>query len=378
MAENKRALMLASVASMIDQFNIPNIKMLQSLGYTVDVSADFSDPGNISVERAQDLRKELESDGVAVFDTPIPRALSPKRVAEAYRQVKQQADNGNYRLVHCHSPIGGALTRLAFRKHRKQGTKVIYTAHGFHFYKGAPFKNWLVFYPVERVLSRFTDILITINKEDYKRAKDTFHAKETVYVPGIGIDTARFADKGGRAKIRKEFGIPDDRMVFLSVGELNVNKNHSTAIKALSRIDREYTYIIVGKGVLEEELKEIARETGIGDKVIFAGFRSDVADFYTAADFFVFPSFREGLSVSLMEAMASGMSIVCSRIRGNTDLVDEGKGGYLFDPADAESVRDAICKALDADRKEMGEYNTIKVKDFDRSIVKSKMTELYL
>ena len=344
MAEEKRALMIASVASMIDQFNIPNIRLLQALGYTVDVSADFSDPGNISIERAKDLRRELESEGVAVFNIPIPRTLSPKRITDAYRRIKQQADQRRYTLVHCHSPIGGALTRLAFRKHRKSGTEVIYTAHGFHFYKGAPIKNWLLFYPVERALSRFTDILITINKEDYSRAKTTFHAKETVYVPGIGIETAKFENNNGRKQIREEFGIPDDRLTFLSVGELNANKNHCNAIKALSKIDRDFTYIIVGKGVLEEELKETARNNGIGDKVIFAGFRSDVADFYTAADCFVFPSFREGLSVSLMEAMASGMPIVCSRIRGNTDLVDEEMGGYLFDPADVESIRKAICE----------------------------------
>ena len=378
MAENKRALMLASVASMIDQFNIPNIRLLQSLGYTVDVSADFSNPGNITVERAQKLRKELEAEGVTVFDTPIPRSLSPKQITEAYRQIKQQADNEHYRLVHCHSPIGGALTRMAFRKYRKMGTKVIYTAHGFHFYKGAPFKNWLIFYPVERVLSRFTDILITINKEDYNRAKTTFHAKETIYVPGIGIDTAKFADSTGHGKIRKEFDIPNDRVVFLSVGELNANKNHSTAIKALSKIDCEFTYVIVGKGILEEELRKTAKEAGIENKMIFAGFRSDVADFYKNADCFVFPSFREGLSVSLMEAMASGMSIVCSRIRGNIDLVDEGKGGYLFDPHSEKELIDAVRRVLEADASAIKKYNAEKISGYDKRKVESIMAGIYM
>ena len=378
MDEKKRALMLASVASMIDQFNMPNIRLLQSLGYTVDVSADFSDPGNISVERASYLKKKLESEGVKVFDTPIPRSLSPKRVIEAYRQVTQQADKGHYKLVHCHSPIGGALTRLAFRKHRKRGTKVIYTAHGFHFYKGAPLRNWLVFYPAERILSRFTDTLITINKEDYLRAKTTFHAKETVYVPGIGINTAKFANNDGRQKVRKEFGIPEDKTVFLSVGELNTNKNHRIAIQGLSKLDCDFTYIIVGQGVLEEDLKQTAKEAGIGDRVIFAGFRTDVADFYSAADCFIFPSFREGLSVSLMEAMAGGMTIVCSRIRGNTDLVDEGKGGYLFDPHSEEEFTAAVRSVLTADAKEIKEYNAGKIAGFDNKKVELMMKEIYM
>lgn len=378
MGDKKRALMLASVASMIDQFNLPNIRLLQSLGYTVDVSADFSNPGNITVDRASDLRKELEAEGVAVFDTPIPRSLSPKRVADAYRQVKRQADNGHYGLVHCHSPIGGALARLAFRKYRKMGTKVIYTAHGFHFYKGAPFKNWLVFYPVERLLSRYTDTLITINKEDYHRAKKEFHAGETVYVPGIGIDTARFANNGGRNKIRGEFGIPEDKTVFLSVGELNANKNHKTAIKALSKIDRDFIYIIVGKGILEEELRETAKKAGIEDKVILAGFRRDVADFYSAADYFVFPSFREGLSVSLMEAMASGLAIVCSRIRGNTDLVDEHDGGFLFDPSSEADLTAAIKDVLAADALAIREHNAKKIADFDKKSVEKMMANIYM
>lgn len=174
----KKALQLASVASMIDQFNIPNIKLLRSIGYKVDVVADFTNPGNISIERARELIKQLESMDVRVIDIAVPRSLDPKTVISAYRRVRELVTTEHYNLIHCHSPIGGAIVRLAAKNERKKGTKVIYTAHGFHFYNGAPLKNWILFYPVEKWLSRYTDILITINQEDYKRASGKFYAKK--------------------------------------------------------------------------------------------------------------------------------------------------------------------------------------------------------
>ena len=145
----KRALQLASVASMIDQFNIPNIEILQSLGYKVDVVADFTNPGTITVERSENLKKRLAEMNVTVFDIAIPRSLNPRAISSAYKQVKELLEKEEYNLLHCHSPIGGVIARQAAKGLRRSGLKVIYTAHGFHFYDGAPIKNWLVFYPIE-------------------------------------------------------------------------------------------------------------------------------------------------------------------------------------------------------------------------------------
>ena len=206
----KRALQLASVASMIDQFNISNIEILQSLGYRVDVVADFTNPGTITKERADNLKKRLIAMDVRVFDIPIPRSLNPKSIQLAYKKVKSLLYKENYNLLHCHSPIGGVIARQAAKGLRKDGLKVIYTAHGFHFYDGAPLKNWLVFYPIEKYYSRYTDVLITINKEDYKRAKEEFYAKKTVYVPGVGVDTEKFKhDENGRQRIRDELNLSE-------------------------------------------------------------------------------------------------------------------------------------------------------------------------
>lgn len=373
----KKALQLASVASMIDQFNIPNIELMQSLGYHVDVVADFTNPGTISSARATELLRQLESMDVRVIDIAIPRNLNPKSVFSAYKKVKKLIGTERYDLIHCHSPIGGAVTRLAAEKERKNGTKVIYTAHGFHFYDGAPLKNWIVFYPIEKWLSRYTDVLITINKEDYRRACENFKAGKIVYVPGIGVDTEKFGAHCRGGEIRAEFGIGSDDALLLSVGELNGNKNHEAVIRALAKIEEKPYYVIVGKGEKEAYLQSLITQLGLADRVKLAGFRNDVADFYDAADAFVFPSFREGLSVALMEAMASGLPVVCGRIRGNTDLIDEGSGGFFFDPDDTDSVTNAIQRLLNADMKRYGSHNLEKMKEFDVHTVEKYVSEIY-
>ena len=378
----KKALQLASVASMIDQFNMENIELMQSLGLSVDVVADFTNPGTITRERADKLKSRLERNGIRVFDVAIPRSLNPVRIASAYRRIKRLIKREDYSLIHCHSPIGGAICRLAASGYRRRGLKVVYTAHGFHFYTGAPLKNWLIFYPIEKALSRVTDVLITINNEDYDRAKKKFTAKYTIYVPGVGIDTNNFAHNDKDEVLCKEFGLSPDDTVALSVGELNSNKNHEMVIRALSIMKQNgslpdrFFYFIIGKGEKEKELNILVRERGVSDIVRIVGFRSDVKDFYAAADFFIFPSYREGLSVALMEAMASGLPVACSRIRGNTDLVDK-EGGVFFDPADVDSIVDGISAILAMDRSRAGEHNLLKIKEFDTSIVRSRIKEVY-
>ena len=365
----KKALQLASVASMIDQFNIPNIRILQSLGYKVDVIADFTNPGTISAERAENLKNRLNEMGVGVFDIPIPRSLQPSSIFCAYKEVREIISREHYGLIHCHSPIGGVICRMAARKERALGTKVIYTAHGFHFYKGAPLLNWLVYYPIEKHYSRFTDVLITINKEDFKRAELKLHAKNTLYIPGVGIDTEKFSPKTPKqVSIRKELGLREDKSLLLSVGELNENKNHAAVIKAIKGMD--LVYVVVGKGEKKAELEELAKEYGVDLRLM--GFRNDVADFYAAADAYVLPSYREGLNVSLMEAMASGLAVCASRIRGNVDLFP----GPFFDPGDIVGISRAITEVL-ANKKTLGIENLERIKLFDIHNVSELMKRVY-
>lgn len=370
----KKALMNASVASMIYKFNMGNMDILKELGYQVDVACNFGKENPISKKEIQQFRYTLKKREIAVYKIVCPRKIfSAKKIMISYKQIKKLADKGNYSLVHTQSPIGGVICRLAFRKARKKGTKVIYTAHGFHFYKGAPLINWLAYYPVEKICSYMTDVLICINKEDYELAKRKMKAKRVVYVPGVGIDLDRFQgsaygsggkepgpeNRSGEASItsaeekrreyRKGIGVKPDEILLLSVGELNKNKNHIVVIKALAGLasqGQHIHYAIAGQGEMGEALAAAAKKLGVGSWVHLLGFQEDIAGWYRAADIFVFPSFREGLSVSLMEAMAFGMPCIVSRIRGNCDLIEEGRGGYLFEPGSICQLKSRICCLL--------------------------------
>ena len=305
--------------------------------------------------------------GCRVFNISCSR--SPFKIGniKAIKEIRGIVQDNGYDIVHCHTPIAAFCTRLACKSFRKKGTKVLYTAHGFHFYKGAPLKNWLVFYPIEKMCSRWTDVLITINTEDYALAKKSFWAKRTEYVPGVGIDTAFFSEKRDRQKIRKEFGIPDNRFLLLSVGELNSNKNHEAVIKAISGLD--ITYIIVGKGDLFDYLKDLAEK--VGSNVILTGYRSDVVDFYATADAYILPSKREGLNVSLMEAMASGIPCLASNIRGNVDLISDDE--LLFDPNKITSIRHSINRIIFYDKS----FDNRIIKKLDNGYINKMMFKIY-
>jgi len=371
---NKRVLMVATVPSMIGQFNMDNIRLLLDMGCQVDVACDFTDTSVWPEQRTKEFKERLSELGIECFQLDFSRSpLKIKRHIDSYKETKKLIKERQYSFMHTHTPIASAIVRAAAHKLK---TKVVYTAHGFHFYKGAPVRNWMIFYPVEKWLSKYTDALITITREDFKRASEHFRAKNTVYVPGVGVDTKRFAaNPAGREKIRKELSLSDDQVMLLSVGELNSNKNHGAVIRAIKGLD--IVYVIVGKGALEEELKALAEDNNVDLRL--TGFRKDVEDFYQASDIYILPSIREGLNVSLMEAMSSGLPCLAGRIRGNVDLIDEGDGGYLFDPKSEDEIRDAVSKMLDGatGTKAFGRYNFEKIKQFSKEVVAQKMSEIY-
>lgn len=380
----KRALVLASVASMIDQFNIPNIRLLKEMGYEVDVATNFQKGSTCTDEKIAVLRQNLQEMNVRCFQIDFSRnILSIGENLRAYKQTKKIIDENQYALIHSHSPIGGFLSRVAARKARKKGTRMIYTAHGFHFFKGAPLMNWLIFYPIERISSRWTDVLVTITHEDYQLAKKKMHTKDVVYVPGVGINTTIYAPKEEDSVINKrkrgELGLELTDTVMFSVGELNKNKNHEIVLRAMAQLGRsDLHYVIAGRGTLKEYLEKLAKELGISSRLHLLGFRTDVKELFKMADFFVHPSFREGLSVAVMEAMANGLPVICSEIRGNTDLIDDNKGGYLFKPAEQETAYLALKKVMElTDRKSLALYNLKKAKGLDVKVVLEVMKMIY-
>lgn len=376
-----KALMLASVASMLDQFNRNNIALMEKLGYQVDIACNFEEGNTSSEEQVTAFQNQMEEEGIETVQIPIPRKISAiGRIVKSYQMVKKLVEENQYDLVHCHSPIGGVITRLACRKQRKKGLKVIYTAHGFHFYKGAPKKNWLVFYSIEKLLARYTDVLITICQEDYELAKRKKLGQTVVYSPGIGIDADSIKDLIPKEEKREELGIyPKDKMV-LSIGELNKNKNHEVILRAIASLDKtDIHYVICGKGNQEKHLLEVAKQVGMEGRLHLLGFRTDAKEWLKVADIFAFPSFREGLPVSLMEAMAAGLPVVCSKIRGNTDLIQHKKGGYLGTPENTEYFAKAIEQILRKPElgKCMGEYNQNVIQNFDTKQVEKVMYEVY-
>jgi len=371
-------LILASVASMIDQFNMPNIKLLKKLGYEVHIACNFIEGNTCSEEQIVILKNNLSKANVEFHQIDFQRnVMRFKDNVKAYKQVHELVDKYKYKFLHCHSPIGGVVGRLVGKT---TNTKVIYTAHGFHFYKGAPLKNWLVYYPVERWLSKYTDTLITINREDYKRSS-AFKARRKEYIHGVGIDISKFELKtSNRLKTRKSINVNEDELMVLSVGELNRNKNHQVIIKAIAELrDKKIKYVICGQGSLRDELIKLSKELKVDHQVEFLGFRSDIPELMDAADIYAFPSFREGLSVSLMEAMASGLPVVCSNIRGNSDLIMEDKGGYLIQPSDYLEASKKIKKLYKSEefRNKLGDYNKLYITKFSVFNVMDEMSRIY-
>lgn len=375
--KKKKVLFTATVVKThMMQFHIPYLRMFQEMNWETAVAAknDYDNPEHCQIPYCD-----------TYYDIPFARAPWEKVNITAYRQLKKIISENDFDLIHCHTPVGALITRLAAIGARKKGTKVIYTAHGFHFFKGAPALNWLLFFPAEWILAPLTDCLITINKEDYARAQKCMRAKRLEYVPGVGIRTERFRTTPAENREKREsLGFKSDDFLMLTVAEMTPNKNHIAVLKAMEKLKGtpEYEkmhYLIVGRGVTRDVLEENARVMGIEDHVHFLGYRADAAELYGCSDLFLFVSFREGLSVALMEAMSSGIGIVCAKIRGNTDLIEDGVNG-LFTDHDPEAVAENILKMYRNPelRKTMGAAAARKAKDYDEVTIHRQMKDIYL
>ncbi|MCR5256224.1 MAG: glycosyltransferase [Acetatifactor sp.] len=373
----KRMLMMATTAAMIEQFNKNNILILEELGYEVHVLGNFDKGNPISDERLEEFKKWLGEHHGKWFNYSATRSpIDLKNNIRAYRTTVELIKEYGYSFIHCHTPLGSVIARLA--GHR-MGVKVIYTAHGFHFYKGAPLKNWLLYYPVEKFLSRWTDLLITITKEDYERALRKFSAKRMMYVPGVGIDINKIEQvKCDRVKTRQNIGISNETILIISVGELNNNKNHIVMINAVEKIvnsmknDIDLRYIIVGKGELQKKLQSEIEKKALNNYIQLLGYRDDVIQLEKAADLFVLPSKREGLSLALMEAMACHIPVICSRIRGSVDLISDDR--LSFDLSEPQKLAGKILNIID-DRQLQLDYSNLL--EYDKRNVGRIMRKIY-
>lgn len=358
-----KILFLCTTDSMIWNFLVPHIKRLENDGCQVSCAA--SETGfyyNELVEKGIDMHK-------------IPFHRSPYNLSNltAYKQLCSLFKKEKYDVVFCHEPVGGVMGRLVGKRY---GCKVIYMAHGFHFYKGAPRISKL-YYFVEKILSSKTDLLITINQEDYE-ASLKFHAKKNVLVNGIGVDTSKFKSYE-TDYLRTKYDLPHDAIILLSVGELIERKNHLSIIKAMESFKEENVfYFIAGDGPLEGKLTEYIEEHGLHNQVKLLGFCRNINELCNSCDIYVFPSVQEGLSLALMEAMSCAKPVVASRIRGNVDLIKDDE--FLVDTYDVNGYVEAIRKMMidSTLMKRMGMTNKERVEKYDVKIVEDKLAELIL
>lgn len=374
----QKVLFISNLSNGVSSFSIASIHAASNLGVEFYLAANFD-----GASKDKLLSDEAEY-GIHLCQIDLARSPYSKKNITAYKQLVKLIENEKIDCIHCNTPVGGLLGRLAGMKCGVK--KVIYQAHGFHFYKGAPKKNWLLYYPIEKWLAHYTDALITINQEDYEIAKSKFKLRnkgKVYYVPGVGIDLKQYNSENVdniRTKLRDEIGLGEDTTVCISMGDLIPRKNYGVAISAIGQLKEKYPqlhYAICGKGPELDNLKNLAQGHGVSDRVHFLGFRSDIKDLLKAADVFLFTSLQEGLPRSTMEAMASGLPIVCSRIRGNTDLIDEGKGGVLFDPENASECAASLDQLLSSDMNAMSRYNLDKINEFSLEAASATMTEVY-
>lgn len=313
--------------------------------------------------------------GISLKHINFQRNPLDKRNIEAYKQLSELMKEEHFDVVHCNTPVGGIIGRICSKNNGIRN--ILYQAHGFHFWRGAPLKNWLLYYPVEKVLSRGTDILITIAKDDYAIAKK-MHANRVEYIHGVGVDFNRFKfrdPQDNNPALRAALGIPAWGKVILSVGELNENKNHKVVFDALRKIHTDVYYVLCGDGKLHNKYESYINENGLVGKVFLMGYRFDIPEFYRMADLFVFPSLREGIPGAIMEAIATGVTVVASDIRGVRDLVPDES--YRFPPTDADSLARLIEDKVSCDNSDNQRMNFENLTPYAFDNVVSELEEIY-
>lgn len=349
-----KILYTATVLSHICQFHLPHMQHLQAQGWEVHVAAH----DNLAVKNGLKLNYCDR-----FIETPFSRSPKSPDNLKAYRQLKKLLAEEHYDLILCNTPMGGIVTRLAAEKTRKQGTRVIYMAHGFHFYKGSSKKAWAVFYPIEKRMAKKCDLMITINKEDYALALEKFgRLTKVVHIHGVGVNEKRYHPAAPEAQLtlRQAEGLAPEDFVILCTGELNENKNQKTLISAAAALHGEVPglkVLLAGNGPKEQELRDQIRAEGLEETVKLLGYRTDLEKVVPAVDLVVSCSRREGMPLNIIEAMLCKKPVVASHNRGHDELVQEGASGYLFPPTDVEALA-ALIRRLYASpelRAQLGE-----------------------
>lgn len=368
---SKKVAYVATVYSHLANFHIPFMHMLQAQGYEVHA---YANPDH--------CKAEVERAGIVCHDIPFSRSPLSFDNVRALKRLTGAFKEHRYDMIHVHTPNASAVTRVAARIAGCRN--VIYTAHGFHFYKGAPLLNWLMYFPLEWILSRWTDVLITINQEDYAKARKFPVRGKTVYMPGVGVDVGSFrsSEIEDADRIRNELRLDGSEFVALSVAELNRNKNHEQFIHAVFELRRQNVPIvglIAGIGNREAELKALVKSLGLEAGIRFLGFRRDIASLMQASDAVVLMSKREGLPKVLLEGMAAGKPLVVTDVRGNREVVTHRVNGYRVSYGDVGATAKALYELYNnsSKRAEIADVNSRDAAAYDIRNITDMLDRVY-
>ncbi|AQQ54222.1 glycosyltransferase family 4 protein [Planococcus lenghuensis] len=367
----QRVLFVATIDQHIRHFHLPFLEWFKERDYEVHVASNGQEHFASVDEK---------------FDIPFEKSPFKLKNIFALKELKNLIDTNNYSIIHCHTPMGGAVARLASREARTKGTKVIYTAHGFHYYRGAPLINWLLYYPAERWLAKYTDTLVTINKEDYERAIDrNFRANRIEHVRGVGVDLEKYSPRtlNMKKKLRREYGYKEEDFILIYAGELSYRKHQDLLLKTISLLKEKVPgvkLLLVGTGDLLEQYKKQAEELGVNESVDFLGYRRDVAELMCMADVAVSSSRQEGLPVNILEAMATGLPLVVTDCRGNRDLVSRGENGFVVGVKDYSGFANSLNSLYKYPelRKTFSDRNIELAKAYGIGLALKDMQKIYL
>ena len=371
MEQKKKVLFTATVDSHIMHFHLPFLKLFKEKGYEVHVATN----GKEEIPYC-DVKHTVSFE------------RSPMKInnLKAIRELKKIIDKEKFDIIHCHTPMGSVVTRLAAKNARKKyGTRVIYTAHGFHFFKGAPLKNWLLFYPVEKNLAKYTDTLITINKEDYNLAKNKFSKRchDIEYVPGVGIDEKKFnikMTKKAKIELRKSLGLKEDDFVMIYPAEISKRKRQIWLIKAIKDLlylHKDIHLLLPGKDSLNGEGQKLVKKYNLNNQIHFLGYRKDIPKLLMVSNLALSSASQEGLPVNILEAMYIGLPIVASDCRGNRDLVINNKNGFLLEHNDSLGFRNCVEKMYRNRKINFGNESRKIIKGYLLDIVLEKIKKIY-
>lgn len=364
----KRIAMIATTDDMIERFMPPHIEYLVENGASVDIYCKFTGFDCVNTKKIPNVKM------VDISFTRFPFTL---KNLKGYSKLKKCFKVNKYDLVSCMQPVGGVMGRLVAHKFK---VPCLYTAHGFHFYNGSSFTSKLLYKNIEKFCAKYTDILVTMNEEDYNASK-LMKAKHCYKINGIGVDLTKYKRQDDFDKIafKKELGIPENSFVVTSVGELNKNKNTYRLLEMMKSIDGNIYYLVCGTGKLIEEYKKYVLDNDLEDKVKILGFRKDVDKILNITDVYIMPSYREGLSKSMMEAMCYGLPVVASNIRGNRDLIGENEGGILCEVENNEQYKQVILDIYSSEelRNKFRDRNLEYIKNYDINVVLKQMAEIY-